>query len=127
MEEVGTSILCDWHCHLGEGCTYDPARDTAWWFDILDRTLFEADLASGAVTSHAGVKDTAEEHFHGAMARARELGMRHLVAHCNLGLGRLHKETGRLETAREHLTTATSMFRAMGMKFWLERAEAALP
>ena len=53
MEEVGTSILCDWHCHLGEGCTYDPATDTAWWFDILERTLFEADLASGAVTSHA--------------------------------------------------------------------------
>jgi transcriptional regulator with AAA-type ATPase domain/tetratricopeptide (TPR) repeat protein len=81
----------------------------------------------GEVTSRAGAKDTAEEHFHGAMARARELGMRHLIAHCNLGLGRLHKETGRLETAREHLTTATSMFRAMGMKFWLERAEAALP
>jgi sugar lactone lactonase len=38
---------------LGEGCTYDPATDTAWWFDILERTLFRADLASGAVTSHA--------------------------------------------------------------------------
>jgi tetratricopeptide (TPR) repeat protein/DNA-binding protein Fis len=81
----------------------------------------------GEVTSRAQAPDAAEEHFHGAIARARELGMRHLVAHCNLGLGRLHKETGRLETAREHLTTATSMFRAMGMKFWLERAETALP
>jgi len=53
VEEIGTSILCDWHCHLGEGCTYDPATDTAWWFDILERTLFQADLASGAVVSHA--------------------------------------------------------------------------
>jgi sugar lactone lactonase len=53
VEEVGTSILSDWHCHLGEGSTYDPATDTAWWFDILERVLFEADLASGAVTSHA--------------------------------------------------------------------------
>jgi sugar lactone lactonase YvrE len=53
VEEVGTSILSDWHCHLGEGCTYDPATDTAWWFDILERTLFEADLASGVVSSHA--------------------------------------------------------------------------
>ena len=53
MEEVGTKILSDRHCHLGEGCTYDPATDTAWWFDILERTLFQADLASGAVTSHA--------------------------------------------------------------------------
>jgi sugar lactone lactonase YvrE len=52
VEEVGTSILYDRHCHLGEGCTYDPATDTAWWFDILERSLFEADLASGAVTSH---------------------------------------------------------------------------
>ena len=53
--------------------------------------------------------------------------MRHLVAHCNFGLGRLHTQTGQLEVAREHLTTATTMFRAMGMKFWLERSEAALP
>lgn len=53
MEEVGTSILSDWHCHLGEGCAYDAATDTAWWFDIIERQLFRADLASGAVTSHA--------------------------------------------------------------------------
>ena len=53
MEEVGTETLSDWHCHLGEGCTYDPASDTAWWFDIIERTLFQADLASGAVASHA--------------------------------------------------------------------------
>ncbi|MBR1225676.1 MULTISPECIES: SMP-30/gluconolactonase/LRE family protein [unclassified Bradyrhizobium] len=53
MEEVGTSILSDWHCHLGEGCTYDAATDTAWWFDIIERQLFQADLASGAVNSHA--------------------------------------------------------------------------
>ena len=53
MEEVGTGILSEWHCHLGEGCTYDPATDTAWWFDIIERTLFQADLASGAVTAHA--------------------------------------------------------------------------
>jgi sugar lactone lactonase len=53
VEEVGTRILSEQHCQLGEGCTYDPATDTAWWFDILERTLFQADLASGAVSSHA--------------------------------------------------------------------------
>src|SRR6188768_2817223 len=53
VEEVATKILSDRHCQLGEGCTYDPATDTAWWFDILERTLFQADLASGAVTAHA--------------------------------------------------------------------------
>ena len=80
----------------------------------------------GEVAARFDPRESAE-HFHAALARARELGMRHLVAHCNFGLGRLHKQTGQLEVAREHLTTATTMFRAMGMKFWLERSEAALP
>jgi sugar lactone lactonase YvrE len=53
MEEVGSTILCERRCHLGEGPTYDPATDTAWWFDILERTLFQADLATGEVSSHA--------------------------------------------------------------------------
>src|SRR6266700_4285095 len=52
VEEVATKILSDRPCHLGEGCTYDPATDTAWWFDILERTLFEADLAPGVVAAH---------------------------------------------------------------------------
>jgi len=53
VEEVGTRILSDRHCHLGEGCTYDPATDTAWWFDIVECILLQADLASGIVTEHA--------------------------------------------------------------------------
>jgi sugar lactone lactonase YvrE len=53
VEEVATKILSDRHCHLGEGCTYDPATDTAWWFDIVERTLLQAELASGAVSTHA--------------------------------------------------------------------------
>jgi sugar lactone lactonase YvrE len=53
MEEVATTILSERHCHLGEGPTYDPATDTAWWFDIIERTLLQADLASGEVTTHA--------------------------------------------------------------------------
>jgi sugar lactone lactonase YvrE len=53
MEEVGTTILSEQRCHLGEGPTYDPATDTAWWFDILERSLFQADLASGNITTHA--------------------------------------------------------------------------
>lgn len=53
MEEVGTTILSERHCQLGEGPTYDPATGTAWWFDILERTLLQADLASGVVSAHA--------------------------------------------------------------------------
>ena len=52
MEEVATKILCDRHCHLGEGSNYDAATDTAWWVDILDRHLLQADLASGKVSVH---------------------------------------------------------------------------
>jgi sugar lactone lactonase len=40
-------------CHLGEGPCYDPATDTAWWVDILERRLFGADLAGGGVAAHA--------------------------------------------------------------------------
>ena len=60
------------------------------------------------------------------MALAAELGMRPLVAHCHLGLGKLYRRTGDAAKAREHLTTAVTMYREMGMSFWLEKAEAAL-
>ena len=52
MERLPTSILCDERCHLGEGPTYDAATDTAWWFDILNGRLFEADLGSGQAHIH---------------------------------------------------------------------------
>ena len=56
MEQVPTSILSAERCHLGEGPTYDVATDTAWWFDILEGRLFEAQLGSGqtAAISSAG-------------------------------------------------------------------------
>ncbi len=54
---------------------------------------------------------------------AVELGMRPLVAHCHLGLGKLYRRTGQRDQAQEHLTTATTMYREMGMTYWLEHAE----
>jgi hypothetical protein len=45
------------------------------------------------------------------------------VAHCHLGLGRLHRRTGKRKQARDHLTTATTIYREMDMPFWLEQAE----
>ena len=53
MEEVPTAILSAERCHLGEGPTYDSAADTAWWFDILERRLFEARIEAGTVVVHA--------------------------------------------------------------------------
>lgn len=52
MEEVPTTVLSGERCHLGEGPTYDAATDTAWWFDIVERRLFEARLDSGRITIH---------------------------------------------------------------------------
>ena len=46
------AVLCGERCHLGEGPTYDAATDTAWWFDILERRLFEARLGSGRISIH---------------------------------------------------------------------------
>lgn len=53
MEEVPAAVLCDERCHLGEGPTYDAATDTAWWFDIVERRLFESHLGSGRTTIHS--------------------------------------------------------------------------
>jgi tetratricopeptide (TPR) repeat protein len=78
---------------------------------------------AGDVASTGGVED-AEAYYREALTLAAELGMRPLVAHCHLGLGKLSRLTGQREQAREHLSTATTMYREMDMPFWLEQAEA---
>jgi hypothetical protein len=54
---------------------------------------------------------------------AARCDMRPLVAHCDLGLGKLYQRTGQGDQAREHITTATTMYREMGMRYWLGQAE----
>jgi hypothetical protein len=68
----------------------------------------------------------AEAHYQQALALADNLGMRPLVAHCHLGLGRLYGQTGRGEQARAALSTVIALYRAMDMPFWLPQVEAAL-
>jgi len=70
--------------------------------------------------------DTAEVHYRQALARAEELGLRPLKAHCHLGLGKLCRRTGKLEQAQEHVITATTMYREMGVTCWLEKAQSEL-
>ena len=64
--------------------------------------------------------------YRDALALAAPRGMRPLVAHCHLGLGKLYRRTGKHEQARGHLATATTMYREMGMTYWLEKAEAEM-
>jgi class 3 adenylate cyclase/tetratricopeptide (TPR) repeat protein len=70
--------------------------------------------------------ETAAAYYQDALAIAPDLGMRPLVAHCHLGLGKLYQRTGRRDQAQEHLTIAKTMYREMDMRFWLEQAEAEL-
>src|SRR5262249_47304418 len=65
-----------------------------------------------------------EAHYRKALALAEPRGMRPLVAHCYLGLGRLYRRIGKRDNARALLTTAITMYREMQMGFWLEQADA---
>jgi class 3 adenylate cyclase/tetratricopeptide (TPR) repeat protein len=80
----------------------------------------------GEIAVHAVPPDTesARAHYGQALARADELGMRPLAAHCHLGLAKLARSAGQREQAREHLATATTMYREMEMRSWSEQAEA---
>jgi tetratricopeptide (TPR) repeat protein len=96
----------------------EAGGDEAWSLYLLG-----AIDASEAPTS----PNAADDHYLKALARAEELGMRPLVAHCHLGLGKLYRRAGkRRQEAQEHLTIATTMYREMDMRFWLEQAEAEL-
>src|SRR3977135_492894 len=70
--------------------------------------------------------ESGEARYREALALAEPRGMRPLVAHCHLGLGKLYARTGKREQAQEHLTTATTMYREMDMRLWLEQVEAGL-
>jgi class 3 adenylate cyclase/tetratricopeptide (TPR) repeat protein len=70
--------------------------------------------------------DSARECYGEALVQAEELGLRPLVAHCHLGLGKLYRRTAQREQAQEHLTTATAMYREMDMTYWLEKAQTEL-
>jgi class 3 adenylate cyclase/tetratricopeptide (TPR) repeat protein len=90
----------------------------------------EADalFAVAAVQAEASAPDAhqAETTYGEALALAEPRGMRPLVAHCHLGLGKLYRRTANREQAHEHLTTATTMYREMDMQFWLKQAEAEM-
>ena len=82
----------------------------------------------GDIASHPDRFDAAsgEAHYQRALALAEPRGMRPLVAHCHLGLGRLYRRTGKRGEAHEHLAAATTMYREMDMEFWLRQAEAEM-
>jgi DNA-binding NtrC family response regulator/tetratricopeptide (TPR) repeat protein len=61
-----------------------------------------------------------------ALARATDLEMRPLVAHCRAALGRLHLRAGEREDAQRDLKGAAALYRELGMTLWLGEVETAL-
>jgi sugar phosphate isomerase/epimerase len=82
----------------------------------------------GEIASHRDPPEveTAERHYRQGLALADELGMRPLVAHCHIGLGKLFRRTGCGAKSDERLASAITMYREMGMRFWLEQTEGEL-
>jgi tetratricopeptide (TPR) repeat protein len=83
-------------------------------------------LGDIAIDSDRSAPESGEANYRKALTLAEPRGMRPLVAHCHLGLGKLYRRTGDRQQAQEHLTTATTMYREMDMRFWLEQAEAEM-
>jgi tetratricopeptide (TPR) repeat protein len=79
----------------------------------------------GDIATHPDRLDaeSGESHYRQALALAEPRGMRPLVAHCHLGLGKLYRRTGKQQEAQEHLAVAATMYREMDMRFYLEQAE----
>jgi len=82
----------------------------------------------GDIAAHRAPPDVNEAaaHYRQALALADELGMRPLVAHCHLDLGKLSIKIGRRAEAHAALSAAVELYRAMDMTFWLPQAEAVL-
>jgi class 3 adenylate cyclase/tetratricopeptide (TPR) repeat protein len=112
----------------------EMARDSALTaLEFADRRAQQGEAARARrvlgdiATLHPSLLTHSAEHYYReAVSRADALGMRPLVAHCHLGLGKLYRRTGKREQAQEHLTTATTMYREMGMTYWLEKAETEM-
>jgi hypothetical protein len=77
---------------------------------------------SGDVASKRGTGG-AEGYYRRALALGVELGMRPLVAHCHLGLGKLYRQMGNRGQAQEQLAIAAAMYQEMNMASWLQQAK----
>ncbi len=128
-QEVRT-LLCAAQAHLTAG-RGQRARDLAARALTSSRQRGESGHEAlarwllGELTDRLDPRDArvAEAHYGEALALAEPRGMRPLVAHCHLGLGKLYRRTGKRTESDEHFAAATSMYREMGMTYWLEKAE----
>jgi len=129
------SFVNAWNCHgLGRASLRLGLLDEAR--RLADRTLeaspHHPGFAAHALHLHGDIAthpdrfdaQSGEAYYRQALALAEPRGMRPLIAHCHLGLGKLYQRTQKQEQVREHLTTAIALYRDMDMRFWLEQAQA---
>ena len=102
---IDTAVACGERGHEAEGCYA---------------------LASVLAAGDSPEPEAATARFEEARARAKELGMRPLIARCHLGLGQIDKRRGDQAKAAEHLALATRLFGEIGMRLWLKRAQGAM-
>jgi tetratricopeptide (TPR) repeat protein len=62
--------------------------------------------------------EAADGYLRAAASIASDLGLRPLLAHCQLGLAELHRRQGKADEAREYLEQGSSLLDALGMKQW---------
>ena len=82
-----------------------------------------AEIALGSDPPDTG---RAMEYGRKALTIAEELGMRPLMAHCHLVLGRSLAQGADLGTARRHLAAASQLLGEMDMQACLEQARVEL-
>jgi tetratricopeptide (TPR) repeat protein len=86
----------------------------AWALRLLGEIALRSDPADGG---------QAREWFLRALARAADLGMRPLVAHCHLGLGQAVRLSGGSRESDTHFATAAGLMREMDMRPWDARTD----
>ncbi len=91
--------------------------DEAWALWLLGEIHREQALAAD---------DQAEAYFFKAQEMAFARHMRPLIAHTDLGLGRIHGEREAWVEAKLRIESAVSAYRSLDMTYWLKIAKAAL-
>ncbi|MGV3548213.1 SMP-30/gluconolactonase/LRE family protein [Rhizobium sp.] len=103
-------VLDALNTYHGEGPTYDPVTDTAWWFSIGNRELHELNLATGRKTKHdlpfmASVLAKIDEDRqiiaseHGLHVRTVATGALELVTPIENGIEHMRSNDGRCHTS----------------------------
>jgi tetratricopeptide (TPR) repeat protein len=134
QETKGIFIHRDWGYHaVARACLLLGQLDQAR--RLADRSLESSERQPGfAAYAQCLLGDLANQadhfdaesataHYSQALAQGEARGMRPVMAHCHLGLGRLRRRSGDSQTARRHLSAAKDLYRDMSMDFWLAQVD----